>query len=304
MRIAFLCESNWSVNSVYEGLSKELYKHDIDTYIYHWSWSHKENKQVSHITDAEWFKIINNYDYIVGSTGPEFVDYYNQIGLPPEKTILVIHAPWEIPRMHKEFGDKCLERFAGVFSISGDCIEGGKKLGITTDVSQVQNGILFNRYYAPPSERFVDVGYGYPVDTHHKWKRTHIIPQVNGGVSVPGPSATHYTLMRKFYHSIDSSLWVSTEAEACGLVNMEAAAAGRLVMSTDVGIIRDLPDTPIVKLRMPEEETLEDIHKYIRFYKKWPELHHKKCVEIQEYAREYYDWSYAVKSWLTALDKL
>ena len=84
-------------------------------------------------------------------------------------------------------------------------------------------------------------------------------------------------------------IWVSTETEACGLVNMEAAAAGRLVMSTEVGIIKDLPDTPIIRLRMPEEETLEDIHKYIRFYKKWPELHNgqnfRKIAKVQKWLK-------------------
>ena len=303
MRIGFLCEPNWSIHNVYDGLTKELHSHGIETGIYHYRWNPTAYEYQSDYSLLEWFKIINNFDYFVTSTGPEFIKFYNKIGLAPEKTILAIHAPWEIPHMIDAFGPGYLDQFASIFSVSTRCIFNAKVLGVTTNINLVQNGILFNRFYMPPSESCSEIGYAYPMNTQHKWKRTSIVSKINGGAIVPN-GICHFSLMRQFYKNIDVSLWVSDNNEACGLVNMETAAAGKLVMSTDVGILEQLPDTPIVKLRMKEEETIEDINNYIRFYRTWPKLHHKKCIEIQEYAREYYDWSHAVKTWMTAFNKL
>jgi hypothetical protein len=303
VRVAFLCEPNWSAHSVYEGLSKELHKHNIDTHIYHYSWSHKENKNVYTHSIKEWSRIINNFDYFVAPVGPGYIDMFNEIGLPPEKTILCVHATWEIPQMHQKYGNSCLDNFSAVVSVSRSCIKNANQLGIETNIEYVQNGVIFNRFNIPPSQHCGRTGYAYPINTLHTWKRAHIVSKIDGGTFCL-KTTYHYSLMRQFYEKIDVSLCVSTEAEACGLINMEAAAAGRLVMSTDVGIVKDSPDTPILKLRMSEEETIEDINHNLNLYNQSPKLHHHKCIEIQEYAREYYDWSYAVKSWLSVLGKL
>ena len=303
MRIGFLCELNWSVHTVYDGLTKELHSHGIDTHIYHIEWNHNSQEYQSIYSLLEWFKIINNFDYIVAPAGPEFVKFYNKIGLAPEKTILAIHAPWEIPHMIDAFGPGYLDQYASIFSVSEQCIQNAKDLGVTADLNHTQNGVLFNRFYMPPSESCSEIGYAYPMNTQHKWKRTSIVSKINGG-AVISADINHFSLMRQFYKNIDVSLWVSDETEAVGLVNMEAAAAGKLIMSTDVGIIKELPDNPMIKLRMDEEETIEDINNHVRFYRNNNELHRKKCIEIQEYAREYYDWSHAVKTWMTAFNKL
>ena len=303
MRIGFICEEGWSIENVYMGLTKELHKYGIDTHIYYVGWNHQVRKYTSKYSIYEWTKIFNNFDYIVASTGPDFIDYYNEISLPREKTILVLHAPWEIPQMVDVYGVKFLEQFASIISVSGRCIEGAKKLGVTTNIDLVQNGILFNRYYLPPAEKLINVGYPYPFITSHPWKRTKLAGMIDGGVAIP-ETKLHYSTMRQFYKNIEAIVYFSTTVEACGLCIMEASAAGRLVMSTNMGILEDLPESPVVRLRMEDDEVIEDINKLVRIFKLYPDLYRQKCNIIQEFAREYYDWSYAVKSWISAFSKL
>ena len=299
MRIALLCESGWSVESVYEGLSKELHKHDIDTSIYFHAWDNND-KYTSNFNLVEWNRLYRNFDYIIASPGKSLNPYYLRIGLPPEKTIMVCHSPWEVKEGVDDGG---FDMYASLFVISNRLKEFARSLGITRDIHVVQNGIIFNRYCLPPAERLVNVGYGYPPDSIHKWKRSELVGRINGGAAVLR-KRTHYSLMRDFYKSIDASLLVSSSLEACGLINMEAAAAGRLIISTDVGILEDYPHAPAIRVRMDEDDVVSDINNTIRYYKNHQDEFSRRCIESQEFAREYYDWSHAIKSWLVPINTL
>lgn len=294
MKIGFLCELDWSVNVVYEGLGKEFHKHQIDTSII----------DIRRYRDKyEWNNYINHYDYFFVPTGDEYLTKYSDWGLPDEKLIPVVHAPWEIESMVDTYGVNIFNRYPAVFCVSNRIKQLSKDIKITKELDVVQNGIIFDRFYCKPSEKLVRVGYAYPMQTHHEWKRVTIPPKITGGVVTP----THvlpYPLMGQFYKKIDASILTSTHTEACGLINLEAAAAGRMIISTDVGILEDYPNAPAIRVRMEEDELLDDIDNTIRYYKYHTEEFKRRCIETQEFAREYYSWDHAVKSWLTGLSKL
>lgn len=294
MRLGLLCEIGWSINVVYEGLCKELHKHGIDTTIIDIR---------EHRNDVIWKNYVRQLDYFLVPTNPDLITKFYESGLPDEKLIPVVHAPWEIEKMVEVYGKHMFDRFPAVFCVSNRIYNLSKELGITKEFDIVQNGVIFNRFYCKPSERLINVGYAYPVITHHKWKRADIPGKINGGVIVPNPILP-YPLMRQFYKKIDASLLVSTKTEACGLINLEAAAAGRMIISTDVGILEDYPNAPAIRVRMEEEDLIEDVNNTVRYYKNNTEEFKRRCIETQEFAREYYDWSHAIKSWLTPLNTL
>ena len=49
---------------------------------------------------------------------------------------------------------------------------------------------------------------------------------------------------------------------------------------------------------------ITNIYESIEFYKNNDEKFHRKCIDTQEFAREYYSWDHAVKSWLTGLNSV
>jgi glycosyltransferase involved in cell wall biosynthesis len=110
--------------------------------------------------------------------------------------------------------------------------------------------------------------------------------------------------MPGYYNSIDA-LAVSSIEESAGLPSMEAAAAGRLVLSTPVGYFEDYgPKGGGVVLPMgyPEEDQYcSALKESIEYYQKNPEAYNKKCLDIQEFARENYDWEKHILGWVNFL---
>ena len=294
MRLGLICELGWSINVVYEGLGKELHKHGIDTTII----DIRQDKPY-----YIWNKIQNHFDYLFVPTHSELVNKFNECGLPDEKLIPIVHAPWELEDIVKVYGRNFLDRFPAVLCVSNRIKQLSKDLGITKKLDVVQNGVIFDRFYCEPSQRLVNVGYAYPMVSPHPWKRSKLVGKIDCGVVVPSSILPFY-MMREFYKKIDASILVSTHTEACGLINLEAAAAGRMIISTDVGILEDYPNAPAIRVRMEEEDLIEDINNTIRYYRYNTEEFKRRCIETQEFAREYYDWSHAIKSWLTPLNTL
>ena len=102
--------------------------------------------------------------------------------------------------------------------------------------------------------------------------------------------------MPDFYGKVDCVM-VSSVYESCSLPLLESAAAGRLPMSTNVGITENLPNTPGFLLPMEADHYVEKGTAMVTVLKDSPALFHSKCKEAQEYAREYYDWSKVVENW-------
>ena len=294
MRIGFLCTLGWSIHSVYDGLSKELHKHQIDTSIISID---------NHKTPFEWRQLTRHYDYFIATSGTSFIEKYNKAGISDKQLILVAHAPWEITNMVEKYGPTAFDNYAGVFCVSNRIKKLADSLGVTRDIQVVQNGVIFERFYCEPSKKLTHVGYGYPVSNPHNWKRSHVTKMLNFKVETPN-GFIPFALMREFYNKIDVSLLFSTTIEACGLINLEAAAAGRMIMSTNVGILEDYPDAPAIRLPMNISDMIADIYESIEFYKNNDEKFHRKCIQTQEFAREYYSWDHAVKSWLTGLNSV
>lgn len=297
MKIGLVCEKGWSIEAVYEGLGKELHKHGIDTHIIH------IEKYRDLAEQTTWTKISNNFDYFFMPTGPCFMNLYNEMFIPNEKCIPMIHAPWEIEHMVETYGENCFDRYPLVISVSKRMSQYAKYLKVKKKFAVVQNGVLFDRFYQKISNNLVNVGYAYPLFTHHKWKRTHLAGKIDNGVTIL-PSLIPFYAMGQFYKKIDASLMFSTKMEACGLIIAESAAAGKLVISSDVGILEELPESPVVRVRIGDDEIVEDMNNVIREYKNDSDKYKLKCMQIQEFAREFYDWEYAIKSWLKAINSL
>lgn len=104
--------------------------------------------------------------------------------------------------------------------------------------------------------------------------------------------------MPDFYGNVDAVMVSSTEHESCGLPLLESAAAGRLPISTPVGITCDVKNPPGYILPMNSSLFVSEGVSLINMLKGDSKEYRIKCVEAQEDAREYYDWSCVIESWI------
>ena len=105
--------------------------------------------------------------------------------------------------------------------------------------------------------------------------------------------------MSGFYPSVDAVVIASTE-EGAGLPALEASAAGKLVISTSVGLWITKSGNSGHTVPMEEAEFMSETRKLLEFYKANPEAYREKCLSTQQHAKTY-DWSNVIHHWIDLL---
>jgi glycosyltransferase involved in cell wall biosynthesis len=99
--------------------------------------------------------------------------------------------------------------------------------------------------------------------------------------------------------TVDALIVASTE-EGAGLPALEASAAGRLVISTPVGLWQTRRGTSGHTVPIDEKEFLEETVKLLEFYRANPAAYQEKCSSTQQHAKNY-DWSQVIGHWVGLL---
>ena len=107
--------------------------------------------------------------------------------------------------------------------------------------------------------------------------------------------------MPGFYSEMDCLINTSTFRETCGLPIMEAAAAGRLVISANIGIVDHLHESPGIIVPEDEDNFIKASTHVINYYKHDDVSFANHCKKAQEFAREHYDWSAVIDDWVDVI---
>lgn len=297
----FYIENKWAFGAIHYGLCKELYTHGVHCDLLNWDNEYSKDE----------FKfLIDTYDNIV--TTPVYVlKLHYTYGVPLEKIIAVAHGQWDILHAKQnadfDFYPK-IKKFAVISKILKEkCIEW--QISILPNV--IETGIHFDFFYAKPSDSLKIVGYGGAKHTYNfsgqEIKRGHLVEtSVNGiGLKLKSHNFYNFLCMSGYYRTIDALVMSSSE-EAGGLPIMEAAAAGRLILGTPVGYFEEHCETNDftrggIKLPIKEQEFITELSRNLIKYSKDKNAYKLKCLEIQEYARENYDWSKKIVEWINLL---
>ena len=111
----------------------------------------------------------------------------------------------------------------------------------------------------------------------------------------------NHICMPGYYKSIDGIVVSSTE-ETVGLPGMEAASAGRLVISTPIGYFANHgPKGGGVVVPLEPQEFVDNVYQQVCYYRDNAQAYREKCESIQQYAKENYDWSVVINDWLELL---
>ena len=296
-KVLFFTQNRWAFGTIHQGLVKELYKRGIYSNLLDYSVLY---------TKEEFNFLIDIYDYFV--TNPETIPALMSYGVPCQKIVAIAHAEWDIfvaarDMVHNTTNYYDLHAYGCISDKLCDMFNDSHPHS-KVKAKRVTNGIHFDLFYNKPSNSLKTVGFGgkmvgcnfFGLDI----KRGHLVEKVTNMTNLEFiPNATyHYMAMPAYYKTIDAIIMASTE-EAAGMPMLEAAAAGRLCIGTPVGYFNHNSDNGGgIKVRIDEEDFINDTSKILEYYKSNPEEYNKKCLDIQEYARYNYDWSKVIDQWI------
>ena len=294
-KVLFYTQNRWAFGSIHHGLCKELYKHNIYANLLDWTETYT----------SEEFELLNNtYDLFV--TMPEAVLHlhYNY-KVPLNKIIAVAHEQWDILLAKKEANMDFYPELHSYAVISKILVDKSLEIGTSIVPKIVSAGIHFDAFYQPIHNSLKNIGYGgeskslnfFGVDR----KRGHLVEKVISGIedlNLVSHKFYNHLCMPAYYNKIDALVMSSLE-EAGGLPAMEAAAAGKLVIGTPVGYFEENgKHGGGILVPLDELGFLNETRKNLLYYKDNPKEYKEKCEEIQHYAKEHYDWSKTIHSWV------
>lgn len=295
-KIICFVEPKWAFGSIHNSLCKLLYSYGINAELLSWEkeYALDEFKQITEDTDG----------FV---TTPVGVSYLINYQVPLEKIYSVAHGQWDILLGANLLGYDIYHKLAGFGVVSQILKQKAKEFGVPVEPSLIPFGIHFDRFYTKPSTQLSTVAMAGAYQSHNFFgqeiKRGHLVEQsvFNADLIFKKHNFYHYLTMPSFYKTVDCVIMSSSE-EGAGLPMMEAAAAGRLCVGTPVGYFEH--NGPLgggVVVPVDETEFVNETSETLNFYKQNSEAHRSKCSEIQEFAREHYDWSKYIDPWVNFL---
>lgn len=296
-KVIFFTQNRWAFGSLHQGLIKELYNHGIYANLLDYTVGYSQE---------EFNFFIDTYDYFV--TNPESIPPLMSYQVPLNKIVAVAHAEWDIYVSARDLvhnttnyydihsygciSDKLVDMF-------NDCNPHSK-----VKAKRVTNGINFDAFYAKPSNKLQNVGFGGKIVGCNFFgldiKRGHLVKQAIEMAELNFvPNGTyHYLAMPGYYKTVDSVIMASTE-EAAGMPMLEAAAAGKLCIGTPVGYFKHNGlNGGGIPVPLDENSFLSQTCDILNYYKNNQPEYFQKCLDIQEYARYNYDWKYVIDGWI------
>jgi glycosyltransferase involved in cell wall biosynthesis len=292
-KIVFFIEPEWAFGSIHYELTKQLFGYGINSFVLPWNTSY---------TKEEMAELCDNIDYFV--TIPLGIDkLHDDYSIPYEKCIVVCHASIDL-HQYIAIGEGVnkIHKFAVV---SNWLVEQSKELNISRKPDLVEMGINFDTYYSSVSNELKVVGYAGSYNRgYESIKRAPLAEKVvflsNLNFKVAQFYHNSFITMAGFYKTVDAVLISSTE-EGAGLPSLEAGAAGKLVISTPVGVWNSkIKDIGGVAVPIDEAEFIVSTIQTLNYYKSMPKEYRNRCLQIQEHAKSY-DWKYVIGDWVNLL---
>ena len=286
--VLFYTQNQWAFGQIHHALIKRFYTHGIYAHLLDF---------YQHHTQLEFDLLKKKFETFV--TTPEAVVRLMAYGVEPERIITIAHAERDVVGGAQNSGSWVFDKVKAYAVINPALVAVSKQTGIKRVPVVVRNGLDFDHYYAPIAKKLMTVGYPgasyHPMSDNTDCKRAYLVPEVlnNMGLSYQKHPNVNHLCMAGYYETVDAIL-VTSNYEACGLPAMEAAAAGRLVVSSGVGYF---DGSAGVLCRTPDDEFVFDARLALVKHKN-PVVYRAACEEAQQYARDNYDWSKTQDGWL------
>jgi glycosyltransferase involved in cell wall biosynthesis len=293
LRVLFFIENRWAFGSIHHELTKYLHAGGHVSDLVDWARSY---------TPEEFGMLARYYDRVVtvpGQTWP----LTDQFGVPHAKIVVVAHGDADLHHVVATRPTEEIDRFAGYGVISDYLLRLSAELGIKRVPKIVRYGVNCRRFAAPISDKLMVVGYGGIMHRSDNggvdWKRGNLAREASedAGLAFNPAGQFHFLAMPQYYREVDAVL-VSSSREGFGLPAMEAAAAGRLVISTPVGAFPELASEGAGITAPVDAVAFKDfVTERLNYFKENSAEYARTCQKIQD-AVQRFDWEYAIDDWI------
>lgn len=289
--VLFYTQNRWAFGQIHHSLIKRLWSHGIYAHLLDWTQSYSQLE----------FDLLNKkFETFV--TTPEAVEHLKQRGIPLSRIVSIAHHEKDITSAVTDYGVSNFEELKGYGVINNSLIDVSKKLGIKRIPFTLKVGIDFDHFYLPVNKTLEVIGYAGEIKSSMSdgsdFKRSYLIPSIIDRVKLPLRSHEFFNhLCMSGYYTLIDALLVSSNYETAGLPAMEAAAAGKLVISPAVGYF---DGSFGVLCRTPDQEFLEDAVETIERFKD-PVLYKNICLSSQQCIKDHFDWSVLIKDWINII---
>lgn len=296
-KIVFFTETEWAFGVIHYELIKYLFVRGITATVLNW------NREYS---PEELAELAVSIDCFVATPHgvATLIDRYR---IPPEKCVVVAHATLDLEHL-SWFSHDNFMRLRGYGVVSGWLREKSLERGFPREPQVVPIGINYHSFYAEPNPAMESISYAgaiNPDNIHRHIKRPWLVQKVaeqsNLYLRIAHAYHNSWVTMPGFYKSVDCVIISSTE-EGAGLPALEASAAGKLVISTPVGIWRDHSGGTGHTVPIEEEAFVRETVELIQHYRANPAAYQEKCQAAQEHAR-IFDWSQVIDHWIALFDR-
>lgn len=289
INVLFYIENNWAFGAIHRALCKHLFKHGIYADILSWE---------NHYSDNEFSCMNNSHNFFV--TSPESLGGLSKRGIPLEKIIVIAHGSESLNRAIERFNASTFDDLYKYAVINPQLSTLGQNLNIKRTPEIVRVGIDADYFCNHPSKELKDLGYAgarqHILKNGKDCKRVHLIEKVSKQVGLPliCPATKMPHMCMPGYYKTITSLMIASSEETAGLPAMEAAASGKLVLSTKVGYFNEGYG---VELSMDEQTYITEAVAALEKYKD-PVLYTETCNKAQQYAKDHLDWVHHMENWV------
>lgn len=298
MNVLFYTEPTWAYGAIHYELCKHLFKYNINAFLAPWNIVY----QLNELKDLETY-----FKYIVTPCHGyrALMRFYPSGLIRPDMIIGVAHSETDITEIVDHFGKDEFFKFDRFAVVSEYLKSFCQKLDIKRIPEICPLGINYNLYYSKPSSSLKTIGYAGAIgESLNEIKRHHLIKiiskETNLELRIAHGNSTSYITMPTFYRSVDAII-VSSSKEGAGLPVLEASAAGKLVISTDVGHWKERSKQEFgYTLPINEDQFISESVRILNYYKNNPDKYTQMCLKTQNHAINY-DWSMVIDSWANLL---
>jgi glycosyltransferase involved in cell wall biosynthesis len=291
-KVLFFTETEWAFGSIHYELIKYFFRHRINASVMPWDKPYSQLEINELVTAVDYF-ISSPYGVAI------LIDRYC---VPPEKCIAVAHAILDIECL-QSFLPEYVQRLHGYSAVSQWLVDQSQLRNINRVPMLTPVGINYAAYHSTINTHLSVVGYAGAINAnniHRAIKRYWLIEQATKSAGLEFRAAHHYhnswVTMPGFYKQVDAVVIASTE-EGAGLPALEASAAGKLVISTPVGIWLAKAGASGHTVPIDESEFVKQTVDLLNYYRDNPTAYQQKCLETQQHA-QCYDWENVIQPWV------
>lgn len=292
MKLLFFVDPKWAFGLIHQEMVKHLCAKGWQSDVLSWLVTY---------TPEEMHYIADQYDRVVTiASGLDVL--VNQYHIPPEKVIVFCYSDYDITKAKNEGLEPLFDRVAGYGVPSHNLLSISLSMGIRRIPQVLPIGLTLSRYAGPTPKELKTVGYGTAMARQNhfgvEFKRGDLAQEcaTSANLEFRPAHSYNYLAIPKYWQSVDCIL-ASALYETAPIPQLEAAASGRLVLTSAVGNTAELAAIGVAEL-LPSNinqfrKTAVD---RLLWYKDNPNAFVDQCERGRE-AMKRFDWPEVLPQW-------